>query len=91
MAEIACADDVEAGANLRAVWQFIDADRRLAAGRVRQEDQRVRVFRQFDGVQHQLEQVAEVAGIAHQHRTEQRVLLSTANDEALVDFFAFVE
>lgn len=63
--------DIEAGADLRAVRQFIDADRRLAAGGVRREDQRVRILRQFDGVQHQLQQVAVVAGVAHQHRTEQ--------------------
>ena len=49
----------------------LSTDGRLAAGGVRREDQRVRVFRQLNGVQHQLEQVAEVAGVAHQHRPEQ--------------------
>ena len=82
--------DVEAGANLRAVRQFIHADGRLAAGGMRREDQRVRVFRQLDGVEHQLEQVAEVAGVAHQHRAEQGFVV-LADDETFVDFFAFVE
>ena len=63
--------DVEAGADLRAVRQFINTDRRLTATRVRRQNQRIRVFRQFDSVQHQLQQVAVVAGIAHQYRTEQ--------------------
>ena len=35
-----------------------------------------RVFRQFDSVQHQLQQVAVVAGIAHQYRTERGLLSS---------------
>ncbi len=47
--------DVEAGADLRAVRQFINTDRRLTATRVRRQDQRIRVFRQLDSVQHQLQ------------------------------------
>ena len=82
--------DVKAGANLCAVRQFIDADGRLTAARVRWEDQRVRVFRQFDSVQHQLQQVAVIAGIAHQHRAEQGLVVR-ADDKAFVDLFAFVE
>ena len=82
--------DVEAGANLGAVRQFIHADGRFAAGGVRREDQRVRVFRQLDGVQHQLEQVAEVAGVPHQHRAEQGFIV-LADDKAFIDLFAFVE
>ncbi len=62
--------DIEAGANLRAVRQFIDTNRRLTAGRMGWQDQCVRILRQLDGVQHQLQQVAEVAGITHQHRPE---------------------
>jgi hypothetical protein len=67
--------DVEAGADLRAVRQFIDADRRLTAAGVRRQNQRIRVFRQFNGVQHQLQQVAEVAGVADQYRAEQRFVI----------------
>ena len=81
---------VEAGADLRAVRQFIHANGRLTAGGVRREDQRVRVFRQLNGVQHQLEQVAEVAGVAHQHRPEQGFVI-LADDKTFVDFFAFVQ
>ena len=82
--------DVEAGTDLRAVRQFIHTDGRLTAGGVRREDQRVRVFRQLNGVQHQLEQVAEVAGVAHQHRPEQGFVV-LADDKTFVDFFAFVQ
>ncbi len=82
--------DIEAGANLCAVWQFIDTNRRLTAGRVGWQDQGVRVLRQFDGVQYQLEQVTEVAGITHQHRTEQGLVVR-AYDKTLINFFAFVE
>ncbi len=81
---------VEAGANLCAVRQFIHADGRFTAGGVRWQDQRVRVFRQLDGVQHQLEQVTKVAGIAHQHRPEQGFVV-LADDKTFVDFFAFVQ
>ena len=75
---------------MRAVRQLIHADGRLTAARVRRQDQRVRVFRQFDGVQHQLQQVAVIAGIAHQHRPEQGLVVR-ADDKAFVDLFAFVE
>ena len=82
--------DVEAGADLRAVRQFINTDRRLTATRVRWQDQGIRVFRQLDSVQHQLQQVAVVAGIAHQYRTEQGFVVF-ADNQAFVDLFAFVE
>ena len=57
---------------------------------MRREDQRVRVFRQFDRIEHQLQQIAVIAGVAHQHRTEQSFIIFT-HDEAFVDLFAFVE
>ena len=82
--------DVKAGADLRAVRQFIDADGRLAAAGVGREDQRIRVFRQLDGVEHQLQQIAVVAGVADQYRAEQRFVVG-ADDQALINFFAFVE
>ncbi|MBN0871716.1 hypothetical protein JTL93_36350, partial [Pseudomonas aeruginosa] len=56
--------DVKAGADLRAVRQFIDADGRLAAAGVGREDQRIRVFRQLDGVEHQLQQIAGFGAFA---------------------------
>ncbi|VFT73442.1 Uncharacterised protein [Klebsiella aerogenes] len=82
--------DVKAGADLRAVRQFIDADRRLAAAGVGRKDQRIRIFRQLDSVEHQLQQIAIVAGVADQHRAEQRFIVG-ADDQALINFFAFVE
>ena len=75
---------------MRAVRQFINTDRRLTATRVRWQDQGIRVFRQLDSVQHQLQQVAVVAGIAHQYRTEQGFVVF-ADNQAFVDLFAFVE
>ncbi|MNE67022.1 hypothetical protein D3C80_1626080 [compost metagenome] len=61
--------DVEAGTDLCGFWQRIYADGRLAAG-MGWQDQAVRVFRQFDVVEGQLQQVTVVAGIANQHRAE---------------------
>ncbi len=66
--------DVEAGADLRAVRQFINTDRRLAATRVCWQDQGIRVFRQFDSVS------ARVAGYRSRCSTStapSRVLLSS--------------
>ena len=82
--------DVKAGTNLRAVRQFIDADRRLAAAGVGREDQRIRIFRQLNSVEHQLQQVAVIAGVADQYRAEQGLVVF-ADDKTFVDFFAFVE
>ena len=81
--------DVEAGADLRAFRQRIHADGRFAA-RVGRQDQAVRVFRQFDAVQRQLQQVAIIAGVAHQHRAEQGFVVG-ADHDAFVDFFAFIQ
>ena len=82
--------DVEAGTNLRAVRQFIHADGRLAAAGVGRKDQRIRVFRQLDGIQHQLQQVAVIAGVADQYRAKQGFVIF-ADNEPFVDLFTFVE
>ncbi|MNO92438.1 hypothetical protein D3C76_840130 [compost metagenome] len=54
------------------------------------QDQGVRVFRQFDSIQHQLKQVAEITGIAHQHRPQEGFVV-LADNQTFVDFFVFVE
>ncbi|GAR58338.1 hypothetical protein NGUA15_00067 [Salmonella enterica] len=81
---------IEAGADLRAVRQFIHADRGFTTTRVRRQDQRIRVFRQFDGVQYQLQQIAVIAGVADQYCAEQRFVIF-ADNKTFVDFFAFIE
>ena len=81
--------DVEAGANLRAIRQRIDPHYRLFAA-ARRQDQPFWIFRQRDGVEHQLQQIAVVAGIADQHRAEQGFAIF-ADDQAFVDRTALIQ
>lgn len=82
--------DVEVGVDLRVVRQFINIDRRFVVIRVCWQDQGIRVFRQFDSVQYQLQQVIVVVGIVYQYRIEQGFVVFVDN-QAFVDFFIFVE
>ena len=54
------------------------------------QNQRVRVFRQFNTVEHQLQQIAVIAGVSDQHRAKQGFIVF-ADDQSFIDFFAFIK
>ena len=76
--------DVVAGANDRTRRQQIDAQAFLRTTFAGRQDEVFRVLRQRDGVERELQEIAVVLGIAHQHRAEQCLAAGT-DDVLLVD------
>ncbi|CAH0152106.1 hypothetical protein SRABI106_00468 [Rahnella aquatilis] len=82
--------DVKTRTDLRAFRQGIGANHRATAACVSGQDQRIGIFRQWNTVQHQLQQIAVIAGITDQHGTEQRFIVF-ADHQAFVQRFGFIQ
>lgn len=54
------------------------------------EDQNIRIFRQFDTVQCQLQQITVIFGIPDQHRTQQ-IFIIVADNQPLINLIGFIE
>ncbi len=65
----------------RAVRQFIHADSGFTTARVRRQISGPGFFRQFDGVQYQLQQIAVIAGVADQYCAEQIFVIFADNKD----------